>query len=302
MDDGIAKVPGRFRSELLAACKDPAGARLWIESDEGDGWEAPAAEMRRDVYVFVAGYFPGAPSRSWKKGPGSRYGWNNEGVFLHECHSRRFFGISLACASPALRAEVQACHRISTPIGPLQVPEGAGATERMLIKVMSDMPEVTREMRLEVLRVTFACADLDHNGRLSKAEVAKLFRRLVTSISAREVAEHMARCDTDHNDQVSFEEFVAWLETSAPEKLTTRFARAVNKESDVVKASFRVWDKNGDGLISMRELRRMLSALLPHFSRKQVDVLTRLMDADSDGNVDYDEFVDFLFHRGRNRG
>lgn len=175
-------------------------------------------------------------------------------------------------------------------------PSEGGTTDKFLSNLMTRMPAISKDMRMQVLRATFQKADVNKNGVLSRPEVASMFRKVVNTMSARDVEEIMAQADTDHNRQISWEEFVTWLESCADERVTRKLEKCMNTEADIVKASFRVWDRNGDGLISRRELERMLTRMCKEFSPQQVRSMCELIDTDDDGNIDYDEFVDFLFH------
>ena len=56
----------------------------------------------------------------------------------------------------------------------------------------------------------------------------------------------------------------------------------------------RVFDKNGDGLISSSELRNVMTSLGEKLSNEEVDDMIREADLDGDGMVNYVEFVAIL--------
>mmetsp|Transcript_43197 Transcript_43197/g.134325 ORF Transcript_43197/g.134325 Transcript_43197/m.134325 type:complete len:183 (+) Transcript_43197:67-615(+) len=62
-----------------------------------------------------------------------------------------------------------------------------------------------------------------------------------------------------------------------------------------VKRGFQRLDRDDDGFLSFTELREMLLRGNPEFSEKQLRLLWRGVDKDRDGNVEFDEFVDFIF-------
>merc|ERR1712232_31266 len=107
----------------------------------------------------------------------------------------------------------------------------------------------------------------------------------------------MGQADKNGNHVLSYEEFCDWLRNNAPEKVSAAIKKALYSQVDIIRAAFRTWDKSGNGLISMKELGTVLKECCPSFTLKQVKMLMDLMDTDDDNHVDYDEFVDFLFHR-----
>eukprot|EP00932_Pfiesteria_piscicida_P021664 SRR837773.8446.p3 GENE.SRR837773.8446~~SRR837773.8446.p3 ORF type:complete len:160 (+),score=49.04 SRR837773.8446:39-482(+) len=140
MAESIIKVPGSFKGELLAACKDPEEFGLRVESDDGDGWESVPHEMVVNLSAFCAGHFAGAPSKSWRACTGVRYGYNREGVFVNEHHSKRYFGIRRDNASVSLKRAV-----------PEALPEfvtgssdrGLDSTDNLLNSLMTSLPSIS---------------------------------------------------------------------------------------------------------------------------------------------------------------
>eukprot|EP00913_Durusdinium_trenchii_P021470 g20178.t1 len=63
---------------------------------------------------------------------------------------------------------------------------------------------------------TFAAADYNNNGRLSRPEISHMMRRLLYTMSAEDGREMMERADADENGGVSYDEFVEWLERNNP--------------------------------------------------------------------------------------
>ena len=57
---------------------------------------------------------------------------------------------------------------------------------------------------------------------------------------------------------------------------------------------FRVFDKDGNGFISTKELREVLKELGDDVSDKEIIEMIRNVDIDGDGKVNYDEFVQML--------
>merc|ERR1712107_545597 len=58
--------------------------------------------------------------------------------------------------------------------------------------------------------------------------------------------------------------------------------------------TFKDWDTNGDGSISVEEFAAVLMALDKKFTREKASELFAAADANKDGRVDYAEFFDWI--------
>ena len=58
------------------------------------------------------------------------------------------------------------------------------------------------------------------------------------------------------------------------------------------RASFDMYDRDGNGSISLLELREVLRNLGEKVTDDEINQIVRLADQDGDGEIDYDEFVE----------
>jgi len=65
--------------------------------------------------------------------------------------------------------------------------------------------------------------------------------------------------------------------------------------TEKLKAVFRQWDTDGDGIISREELGRIMKELDPSFKQDELEVMFQACDANQDGVIDYSEFINWLF-------
>lgn len=77
-------------------------------------------------------------------------------------------------------------------------------------------------------------------------------------------------------------------------------ASASNLEAsaqDMLKAQFRKWDTDRKGFISKQQLCQLLKVLNPLFRDDDLDHIMDRVDKNGNGQVEYEEFVDFIFHQ-----
>jgi len=266
-----------------------------IQSDDADTWERPSMDQLRMLTDFLEDKYTGAPKRFWNVRVGTRMGWNNEGIYLHEDHQKRFFGLEIATASVSLQAEIDQAVPMVNAKGEKLLP--GTKTDRILSKMLGHLPTISDDLRYQVLQASFDRADRNNNGTLSRPELGIVLRKIIHTLRKEDIIQIIKEADTSGDGQIDCKEFVAWLRKSANSKVANAFGTSLQNEADIVRATFRLWDNNGDGLIPSRYLFHSLVKVQPELSETQVRALVQTMDADHDGNVDYDEFVDFMFHR-----
>eukprot|EP00930_Biecheleria_cincta_P038515 TRINITY_DN2644_c0_g1_i3.p1 TRINITY_DN2644_c0_g1~~TRINITY_DN2644_c0_g1_i3.p1 ORF type:complete len:254 (-),score=43.21 TRINITY_DN2644_c0_g1_i3:338-1099(-) len=250
-DEHVFLVPKDHRADLLTAEEG-----LRIQSDDCDTWVIPAMDERNILLDFLRKESEHLASSNTSRfarhhvvGTGMRIGYNQKGVFIHANHNKRYFGVTKSSASVLLA-------QASPEAVPLFQP---GDKSNLLGSLASKVTLVTQEVRSQFLHACFERADVNKNGKLSRPELGSMMRKVLHTMSAKDVEELMSLADADHNHQIDY--------------------------------------KDGDGLVSDATLERMLSHSSVGLSPQGCKTLVQLLDCTHDGRVDYEEFCVFLFHR-----
>lgn len=70
--------------------------------------------------------------------------------------------------------------------------------------------------------------------------------------------------------------------------MANKMQNSSNDDDDELREAFKVFDKDGDGLISPAELRGVMSGLGENLTNEEVEEMIKEADIDGDGQVNYD--------------
>ena len=99
--------------------------------------------------------------------------------------------------------------------------------------------------------------------------------------------------DLDGDGEISLGEFIRVMSPLTATALA-RFRNTFNVIEDVVSA-FRIIDSNNDGALSKSELEAGMNSFGKKFSQVEIDSVFALADVNSDGEINYSEFVSVMF-------
>ncbi|XP_030804877.1 calcium-binding protein 2 [Camarhynchus parvulus] len=143
-----------------------------------------------------------------------------------------------------------------------------------------------RELRpeeIEELKQAFREFDKDHDGYISYKDLGECMRTMGYMPTEMELIELSQQIT---GGKVDFDDFV---ELMGPKMLAETADMIGIKE---LRDAFREFDTNGDGQISMAELREAMRKLLgQQLNYREVDEILKDVDLNGDGLVDFEEFV-----------
>merc|ERR1712180_220617 len=134
------------------------------------------------------------------------------------------------------------------------------------------------------LKEAFDEFDKDGSGAINSQELLGIMRAMGQNPTEDEVLNLMLEADLDGNGTIEFPEFLELMkETYGTD----------DQESDLREA-FKIFDRNRDGFIDIRELKKVSMMLGSQLNPHEIDELMAEADVDGNGKLDYSEFVKML--------
>lgn len=144
--------------------------------------------------------------------------------------------------------------------------------------------EKLSEEQIDELRDAFTLFDATGTGCITSSDLKTVLRSLGKTVSDAEVKVLLKDLSVDQDGRIHFGDFVSMM--------TVRM-RQLNRENEL-KEAFKIFDRNGNGLISTDELRFALESFGEKMSEEEVEELLREADINCDGQIDYEEFVKMI--------
>ncbi|MGH0169753.1 UNVERIFIED_CONTAM: hypothetical protein FKN15_077082 [Acipenser sinensis] len=144
--------------------------------------------------------------------------------------------------------------------------DGSGTIdfEEFLVMMVHQLKEDQAGKSEEELSEFFRVFDKNGDGYIDREELAEILRSSGESISEEEMDELMADGDKNNDGKIDFDEF---------------------------KAAFDMFDTDGGGDISTKELGTVMKMLGQNPSREELDAIIEEVDEDGSGSIDFQEFL-----------
>merc|ERR1712020_300490 len=135
-------------------------------------------------------------------------------------------------------------------------------------------PSKLSDQELDCLKEAFSLFDADHDGEITINELGRVMRNHGLNPTDDELRDMIRNVDKNSNGAIDFNEFIEMM-----------LRRDSKIEEDVLHA-FRVFDRDGDGLISAEELKLTMNNLGEP-----------LTEAELDGKINFEEFKNLMANK-----
>ncbi len=143
------------------------------------------------------------------------------------------------------------------------------------------MTDHLTEEQIAEFKEAFQIFDKDGDGMITTKELGTVMRSLGQNLSEDELKAMIEEVDTDKSGTIDFREFLGLMAWKMKES---------GIEEELIEA-FKVFDRDGNGLISAHELRFVMSTSGEELNDNDIEEMIREADENGDGYIDYEEFV-----------
>jgi calmodulin len=149
------------------------------------------------------------------------------------------------------------------------------------------MTESLTDDKMREFKEAFEMFDRDRDGLINSKELGNILRSLGHDPSEQELTDMVNETDSNDDGKIDFNEFMQIMHKRAKES---------DIEEELVEA-FRIFDKEGNGLISSSEFRHTMLTLGERLTEDEVDEMIKEADSKGDGFIQYKEFVKIMLSK-----
>lgn len=161
--------------------------------------------------------------------------------------------------------------------------KGFQAATKLKKVALTVLAQQLRDEQVELLQNTFKALDKDGDGVLSPQEVKDGLVRLGIKIPPG-LEDILKNVDTNGTGHIDYSEFLA-----------ATLDKQVLMQTDLCWEAFRIFDLDGDGKLSMEELKTVLKDhVSSSLSDAKIQNMIAEVDASGDGFIDFEEFCAML--------
>ncbi|KAH8363584.1 hypothetical protein KR084_011793 [Drosophila pseudotakahashii] len=140
------------------------------------------------------------------------------------------------------------------------------------------------EEQLKDLEMAFSLFDDQDHKVIPIQQLRQLMRTVAQNSSDAELQDICTEIDADGSGELYLSDFL-YIMSQRYENMTTE---------DEIIAAFRVFDKQGTGVISETEFRHIMQNMGEHMTEEEIEEIIRDADSDNEGNIDYVRFVNMM--------
>ena len=137
------------------------------------------------------------------------------------------------------------------------------------------------------LRNIFSLMDRSGHGKISMAEMKHLLNSQSCYPNEAELVEIVAELDFDHDGAINFEDFVTYCSSRRS------CSPGMVKEKEI-KHAFDFLDHNGDGFVSVTDVRHVMRAIGRDVADEQVEQMLAEVDGAGSNRISYKSFKNMM--------
>ena len=147
--------------------------------------------------------------------------------------------------------------------------------------MFSNFSNNNEENKIGEYKNIFDKFDSNKDGFVNSLELANILKSIDINVSDEEIKQILLELDLEKNGEINYEELLELVEKR--QKETDPAEKVIN--------AFKLFDKEGNGLINISELKHIISNFGNNIQESEINDLLNEADIDMDGYINYEEFV-----------
>lgn len=149
-----------------------------------------------------------------------------------------------------------------------------------------DFIELLTEEEICELHEAFNIFDIESDGCIGINQLLLLMKSLKQEPTKTELDKILKEVNINNDNQIYFNQFL---------KIMAKRLKNVKKDEDTyLKNLFRSLDRNNNGLISINEIRYIVTHSNENISEKDIEIIMKEADTDGDGLISFEEFMTIM--------
>ena len=137
---------------------------------------------------------------------------------------------------------------------------------------------------MEEYKTMFDDLDIESDGRISAEDIQERLRQVGSFKTIKQIKKNLRRYDSDGNGTLDFCEFLTLMLHDLN----------LSNPQETLRSVFSTFDEDTDGKITAAELKRTMEMVGIPVSMREAKFVIQMADREGDGELCYDEFVDFV--------
>ena len=141
-----------------------------------------------------------------------------------------------------------------------------------------------KDPKTRELNEAYKMLDRDKDGLIKYIKLGYVLKSQGFNPTNQELIEMINDVDENEDDKITFEEFLILMHSRL-------------KKEDIeneLNEAFNAYDKNGKGVISVKEFKRILNTLGDKICEEEVDEIIQKIDPKNKGFIDYKELTKII--------
>merc|ERR1712110_1020759 len=150
--------------------------------------------------------------------------------------------------------------------------------------------------KFDLVVETFQNHDFNDDGHLSITELNSIFQDLQFPKTKSELKGLLKKYDLNGDKAIDFTEYVNMVADNMVYRWPPTYEDfkeeiKTEEEFDAIVEAFRLFDKDDDSSITVKEIRTILKSLGKKFDKNTLDLLVNFIDVNNDGLIQFNEFI-----------